>query len=437
MLSPGARREVRSLLTLDRTRSTLLEPRYRALVGSVGLAYAVGTMVIGGMLYFSAQPLRTGWFFLVYPSGPGPSWTYPAILAGGPMFQVDVPLGMGILLTLAAAGIGLGMSLAVYLGVRLVRRNAAGLRGVGTGGAAVGLAPVMFALVTMGACCSTVTAATAGVSLAAQSTGSSPSAALANAWYLGVIQVVVVYVALVVQEQLLRNFGGELTAPRPKAARTAATPTTSRLSLGRASGLALRVVLVVAGLTWALAIVSEEFTLPRAHLTGWTVVGGLLQHVVPGLLAVLVALFPQDALRVWERHGKGAFGLLTRGTLLVAGVSVLTWVPPAVAQSGAGALGNELLAFWQFPASWGAVSPPIHDPGGLMLRWGFQFILLGALAIATGISPQRVLKFVIPPSIPSVPRVAGGRLPNERAEAWMRIPSRPGPERPGSNVGRG
>jgi hypothetical protein len=381
-----------SLLTLRGTRSLLTGLGYRVLVGLIGFGYAFGAMVFGGMLYFPPTPLRTGWFLYVYPSGPGPSWTYPAILAGSPYFQVVLPMVSGILMTLTAAGVGLGMSLGVFLGLRLIRHRRSGLLGPTAVGSAAGFTPAMIALVTLGACCSTTAAATAGISLAAQSSGTSPAAALANAWYLGVFQVVVVYVALIAQEQLLRVYGfllgGSTLRPSPDA-ESATPPPLGWRAVGSA---ALRIVLVAAGLTWSLSLFTGWFaTSPeRASASAW--LGWTLQHLVPGLLAVLVALFPAGTLRLWEKLPSGRAALAIRGFLVVSGLTLLTWMPAVVAQKGAAALGNELLGFWQSPAAWGAVAPPALGVVGLSFRWAFQFVLLGAIAVAMGIAPKATLK---------------------------------------------
>ena len=393
MSSPLRSLQAWSLLTLRGTRSLLSGLRYRALVGVIGFAYALGAMVFGGMLYIPSTPLREGWFFYVYPSGPGASWTYPAILAGSPYFQVDLPLVSGILMTLTAAGVGLGMSLGILLGARLIRRRREGLVGPTLLGSAAGLTPAMIALVTLGACCSTTAAATAGISLAAQSSGTSTAAALANAWYLGVFQVAVVYVALVAQEQLLRVYGflldrSNVGSPSPDIG-TATPPPLGWRGVGSA---ALRIVLVTAGLTWSLSMFTGWFTTApgRASALVWS--GWILQHQVPGVLAVLVALFPAGALAFWGKLPRGWSALALRGVLVASGLSLLTWMPAPLSRAGVAALGNELLGFWHFPAAWGAVAPPALGVVGLSLRWAFQFALLGVVAMATGIAPKATLK---------------------------------------------
>lgn len=196
-----------SLLTLQGSRSLLLTQPYRTLVGLIGIAYVLITTLFSGMLYLPASPQHIGWFLFVFPSGPGPSWTYPAILAGGPYFQVDLPVLSTILMTLTAAGIGLGMSLAIQLGVRLLRLRSAGMFRPTAAAAVAGWTPALVALLTLGACCSTAAAATAGIGLASHSGVIGAAALGGDAEYLGAVQVGVVYIALIAQEYLVRVIG--------------------------------------------------------------------------------------------------------------------------------------------------------------------------------------------------------------------------------------
>jgi len=192
-----------------------MAPRYRFLVGAFGSGYALVAMMLSGMLYIPSRALPIPYFLYVVPRGPGASWAYPAIFAGGPYFQVDFPFLSTILMTLTAAGVGLGMSLAVFLGARLIRYRASSpLRPTATG-TVVGLSPALIALVTVGACCSTTAAATAGIGLAAHSFGLSAVVGFANLWYLGMFQVGIVYLALLGQEHLLAVYPVPSKAPAP------------------------------------------------------------------------------------------------------------------------------------------------------------------------------------------------------------------------------
>lgn len=400
MPSFGPESRAWSLLTLQRTRWLPFGLRYRVLVGLVALGYGCGAMIFGRMLYIPSHPLSTAWSFYIYPSGPGPSWAYPLILIGSPYFQFGLPFISGILVTLSAAGVGLGMSVAVFLSAQLIRRRKAGLLRPTVAGAAAGLTPAMIALLTIGACCSTTAAATAGISLAAQSSGTTPAAALANGWYLGVFQVAVIYVALLAQEQLLSVYGwlfGDVRSGSSRADTDKAG--TSPLGWRGAASGALRIALVAAGLTWSLSVLADWSATPlgRANAAVW--IGCIVQHEVPGVFAVMVALFPAGVLSIWSGPAPGRSRWILRATLVGCGLALLTWLPPSLSGAGAAALGNELLGGWGLPASWGAIAPPALGPIGLSLRWTFQFALLGLVSVATGISPGPTLRWFAPSSV--------------------------------------
>jgi len=393
MLGPAGRSDVWSLVSLRETRRALSPLRYRLLVGTSAIVYAVVAMVVGGMLFVPPHSYDLGWFFYLYPSGPGPPWSYPTIVAGTPYIILDLPLISGILMTLSSAGIGLGMALGILLGVRLLRRD--GDRGGAPAGAgtAAGLTPAMIGLVTLGACCSTTAAATAGISLVAQSGGTSPAEALANAWYLGVFQVAVVYVALLAQEQLLRiyRFAVEPSRTGGSAAQVGwnAGSTVGRGSIGRGT---LRLVLVAAGLTWSLSVMTLGFATAGSRSDLPIEVGGIVQREVPGLLAVISGLFPERlvALGARARGGPAAVGL--RSLFIATGLSLVAGIPPPWSATGFCGFANELLGFGGFPRVWGAVTPPSIGLAGLILRWSLQFLLLGLFSVIAGISPHFAAK---------------------------------------------
>ncbi len=399
-----------SILALSRTRSLLATLRYRILVGLIAIAYAVSAMLFAGMLYIPSQRLPIQSFFYVYPTGPGPAWTYPAILAGSPYFELDLPFTSAILMTLSAAGIGLGMSLGVLLVVRLIRQRRAGLLRPATVGSLAGFTPAMLGLVTLGACCSTTAAATAGIGLAAQSSGTNAATLLANTWYLGIFQVVVVYVALVAQEELVILYGREFdraTPPEPFAVGLEGG-TVAPLGWRGIGGALLRIALLVAGVTWSLAMFVGWISIPPQHASAATWFGWVFQHQVPGVLAIMIGLSPSATLARWTKLPTVVWGLALRGILVVSGVALLTWMPVTVSGAGSPALGNELLGYWGFPAAWGAVPPPAFGLYGLLLRWMFQFGLLGGTALLMGVAPDVLLKPLLPARSPDASAGAPG-----------------------------
>ena len=375
-----------SLLALRETRRALSPLRYRLLVGTAAVVYAIVAMIVGGMLYIASSPFDLGWFFYLYPRGPGPPWVYPAIIAGSPYFFLDLPLLSGIMMTLTSAGIGLGMALGIQLGVRLLRRHGDQPAGPVTLGTAAGLTPALIAVVTLGACCSTTAAATAGIGLVAQSSGTTPADALANAWYLGVFQLAVVYVALLAQEQLMRiyRFAAEPSHSTESSDQTAV----SQFGRGSIARGALRVILVAAGLSWSLSALTLGFAAPGSRLALAIEIGGILQRVVPGLLAVVAALFPERLVALWARLKWGGVSVGLRALFIITGVSLVAWIPPPWCGAGFSGLANELLGFGGFPVAWGAVTPPAIGSTGLVLRWSLQFLLLGLFAVAVGVSPD-------------------------------------------------
>ena len=279
-----------SVFLLRATRRLVAAPRFRVLAGASALTYGVVAMLVGGMLEVSASGGNTPPYFWIVPRRPGMAWYFPAILAGGPHFALVLPIVSTILMLGAAAGVGLGMSAAVAIGIRVLRPMSRSSSLLGVKASVLGLTPAFLAVVTLGACCSTTAAATAGIVAVAQASGTTPTAVLANTWYLGLFQVVVVYLALLAQEQLVAVFG--LAPDAPQDGRGPAAPSAGR-SIAVTSA---RLALVAVGVLWAFSGLTYWFSVPLADtpLTGWFNV--LAEHLVPGSLAVLVGLNPRRAL---------------------------------------------------------------------------------------------------------------------------------------------
>jgi len=263
-------------------------------------------------------------------------------------------------------------------------------------GTAAGLTPALIALVTLGACCSTAAAATAGMSLVAQSSGASPAEALANAWYLGVFQLAVVYVALLAQEQLLTIYRFALD-PFPSVEPSIRSERSEASRIGRDSVLrgTFRVILVAAGLTWSLSVLTLGFTTPWSRTALPVEIGGMLQRSIPGVLAVVAGLFPEQLVRLGSRSRWGAASVGLRGLFVVTGASLVAWIPPPWSGPGFCGLTNELLGFGGFAPAWGAVTPPAIGLAALCLRWSFQFLLLGSFAVAVGVSPRSAAPLLV------------------------------------------
>ncbi|MCI4326543.1 MAG: hypothetical protein L3K16_02765 [Thermoplasmata archaeon] len=371
-------------LLLARSRA-LLRTRIGALmVTFVAILYGFVSLLIGQMLVVGPNAYRTVQVTVWTGAGDPAWWNFPALVVTAPGAVLVLPFLATVTMVVVSLGVGLGMSVGLVLAYRLIRRQRSGAAGPASLGTVSGLTPAMIALVTLGACCSTTVAATAGIGVVAQASGTSIANVLSNTWYLNLFQVGVLWVALVAQEQLLSVYGRLLGGDVPSAG------TSPRATLdGRfVAGALLRAGLVGAGVTWALAMFAE-WTAPSAPgPTATLAYQWVIQHELLALFAVAAGLFVLGTYR-WLRdptHRSAALAL--RGALFVGGGSLLTWTPPVLASAGAYGLVNEIFGAVGLPASWGAVAPPSTGPLLLALRWGLQFGLLGAFAVAAALAPE-------------------------------------------------
>ncbi|HKV90867.1 MAG TPA: hypothetical protein VJQ43_06735, partial [Thermoplasmata archaeon] len=288
-----------------------------------------------------------------------------------------------VTMIVVSIGVGIGMSVGLVLAYRLLRQGREGAGRSATFGSVTGLTPAMIALVTLGACCSTTAAATAGIGVVAQASGTTLQNVLANSWYLNVLQVGVLWVALIAQEQLLTVYGRIFRVDEPAPSVEATVPVDARFLVGAT----LRVVLLLGGVTWSLALAAEWTSPVPPALGGGYLVATLLEHLLPGFFAIAAALFAVSTYQALR--GPGRTGVALRASLLVAGGSLALWVPAPIASAGVFGLGNELLGAVGFPGSWGAVVPPSVGPLALALRWGVQFAALGVFALLAAVSPER------------------------------------------------
>lgn len=379
-----------SLLTLAHSRSLLRPRRIAALAVLIAVVYAGIAMLVGGMLSIFYPPAHLSSFWVILLAGT-PSWDYPGLLAATPYFAVELPFLPTVFMILTSAGVGLGMSVAVVLGATFVRRRRAAGQAAAVGTAA-GLTPAMIALVTLGACCSTTAASVAGIGITAQATGTSTGALLANNWYLGLFQLVILYVALLAQEQLLTVYGALVSDRSGSSAVSIQAPAVTRRFI---AGAALRVALLAAGVTWCLAMVADWLTVSPTTASAGTWAAWLLQYQLVGWVAVVAALVPLPTYRALARGLSEAPGLVFRALLVLAGASLAIGMPPPLALSGWHGLVNELLGLAGAPAAWGAVAPSLPLGTALVLRWGFQYVLLGTFAIVLGLRPRLALRPIL------------------------------------------
>lgn len=371
MGTEGRLARVIALATLQRSRSQLSGRIPRLLAVCVTVVYGFLALQVGLMLTFGPTGQSSTSYELLWGNGASAWWNYPALLVIFPGGVLALPFFGTVVMVLVSIGVGIGMSVGILLTARLLARRRRELGGPASAGALAGLTPAMIGLVTLGACCSTTAAATAGIGALAQASGSSLDAVLLNGWYIGVFQLAVLWVALIAQEQLLVVYGvllGGTDAPAP----AAPIPT------GRAVGaLVLRLALIAAGVTWALGGLAQWGFGGAVGATASNVVGWLLVHALLGVLAVLLGLFPVPLSRWMDRPLRGIRSALAVA-LTVASLSLLAWLPRGVASTGWHGLFNEVFATLSAPASWAPFPPGSIGPLALALRWGFQFVLLGA-----------------------------------------------------------
>jgi hypothetical protein len=374
-----------SLLSLREIRRYIRASHAVMMTVTFVVLYALASMVMGGMLVLFHQGGGTTIGILWgSPLGQSP-WLYPGLIVSAPWGVLILPFFGTLSMIIVSVGVGIGMAVAVLLVIALVRNRGASGRATSVGSAA-GLTPTMLALVTLGACCSTTAAATAGVGLVASVTGSTTDNLVLNNWYLGVFQIVIVWVALVAQEMVLRVYGGILGLSTGGSRTTYVAPPLSRRFL---AGTLLRIALIVGGVTWSLTMLVEwtsvdPWSAPAALWFRW-----ILEKQFPALLAILAALFPAGTLEVLTTAATRAGRGLVRGTLLVAGVLLVAGAPPPLAGWGIEGFGNEVLGVLGLPASTGAVVPVFSPGADLAFRWGLQYLLLGGFAIAVALVPIR------------------------------------------------
>jgi hypothetical protein len=378
-----------SLATLARSRALLRESHGFLLIGTIGALYALIAMYVGQMLTFGHTPLPNSATIVTQGA---PFWDFPALIVIAPNAVLVLPFFGTLTMAIAAGGVGIGMGVAVVLTARLLRQRRAGSARPTAIGTAAGLTPVMLTLVTLGACCSTTAAATAGISLAAQSSGTSLFAVLANNWYLGVFQLAILWVALLAQEQIVAVYGILFGVTNGEGSATALAP--PPVSVRSGLGAALRVTLVASGLTWALAAVADwttvsPFNAPAAAWADW-----IGPHFLLGGLAVIAGLAPEGIDRAL-RTGPRAVVRSVRAVVGVTAVTLLLWMPPTLAAAGWDGLGNEVLGALGVSPALGAAAPPV---GGLALalEWLFQYLLIGAFALGIAIAPRTVVRPMLP-----------------------------------------
>ncbi len=368
-------RRILSLASLERTRALLRNRRARLLVIAIALAYVLLSMLIGQMLTF---PGFTGPFFATVQWTGSPWWDFPELFVFNAGVALDLLLLPTVTMVLVSAGVGIGATAALFTAVPRLRDGPQAAGREAATSSAAGASAAITGLATMGACCCTTCASAAGVAVVAAASGTNIALLLSQTWYLDLFQLVVVGLALMAQERSLRLPAEYCRVP-------------PRMDRGFVLGSALRIALLLAGITWSLAMFVEwvEVSPVTAGPALWY--HWIVEHQLLALAAVAAGMFPKEA-AAWIR---GVYvrteGWALRALLVVGGVTWAIGVPPPLSGSGLGGFVNELLGILGAPASWGAVAPDVAFGPALLFHWAFQHLLLGAFALLLAVLPRVAL----------------------------------------------
>jgi hypothetical protein len=397
-----SRFDLAAALRLEQVRSLLRRSHTLGLAVLLGVAYALGSLLFGGML--ALYPEHGPSTIEILLGGSAGSWSYPALLVVAPWGVLALPFFATFAMVVVAVGVGLGMAVAVVLVYRLIRPTVEEAARTKSIGIATGLTPAMISLVTIGSCCTTTAAATGGIGLLAQASGTSTSNLIVNNWYLGLAQMVIVWVALLGQELLLTVYGGLLGLSGGRPARPqGAMP---RVDRRWAAGATLRALLAIGGLLWSLSMFAEWTTHPPgAAGAGWWF-RWIVQHQLVAGVAVGAAFFPEPFARGF-RALRGRAGTATRAVLGAAALSLLVWLPAPLVRSGLDSLTGQVLGALALPVAWGAI--PLGPVTGvaLIVRWGLEFVVPAGFLLAAVVAPERAFAPLLATTLrPSVPGTA-------------------------------
>jgi hypothetical protein len=221
--------ELRSFLTLHRTREMLRGRLGRGVAVGIGLLYGLLALLAGSMLQFGPTGAsRTTVQVLSNPYSPA-WWNYPALLVTAPGGILVLPFFATLSMLVVSVGVGVGMGAGLLLAVRFVRSWRLARSRSGFSSSLVGLTPAMVALLTLGACCSTSAAAAGSIGAIAVASGTTYNQIILNSWILNVFQVAVLAAALLAQEKLIGIFGEWVPSLSKNPVPAADSPSDSRV----------------------------------------------------------------------------------------------------------------------------------------------------------------------------------------------------------------
>ncbi len=417
---------IRRIATLAETRRRLRSWPGPALIGGISVSFAFVSMLVGQML--TLEPVGgTGFVGVTWSGGGGRWWDFPELVAVQPWGFVVLPFLPTVVMVLVSLGVGVGGAVGALLLLDLRRSRSIGHGASSAGGAAAGVSPAITGLATLGACCCTGCAGAAGLTVMAAVSGTQLSTLLLDDWYVGIFQLVVVYVALVAQERVLRTTRNDCAVPPPLDGRFIA-------------GALLRVGLLVAGITWSLSMFVEWGEWSPLAADGATWFHWIFEHQLLAVTAVSAGLFPEEFTGSVRRFARRPFGRAGRLALGVAGITWGIGVPAVLVGAGLGGTLNEWVGVLGLPDAWGAATPDGVLGPALYFHWLFQHLLLAGFALSVALDPvaaTRLLSWTtgadrgssspIPPSKPRPIRsVVRGSVVSVAVEG-----SRPHPEQGG------
>ncbi len=360
---------------LQRTRALLRSRRARILAGAIAVLYVLVSMLVGEMLTFPgfASP-----FFVTVQWTGSPWWDFPELFLYNGGVALDLLLLPTVTMVLVSAGVGIGAAAALLtVFPRLQGRSETDGRGAAPTSAA-GASAAITGVATLGACCCTTCVSAAGVAVVAAASGTNVALLLGQTWYLDLFQLVVVGLALLAQERSLR-----LPASYCRVA--------PRVDRAFVFGSLLRIGLLVAGITWSLAMFVEWVETPPLEAGPALWYHWIVEHQLLSITAVAAGMFPKD-MAAWIREAYGrAEGRVLRGLLLIGGITWGIGVPAPLSGLGLGGLVNELAGFLAAPTAWGAVVPEAGLGPMLLFHLVFQHLLLGAFALLLAMVPGSAL----------------------------------------------
>lgn len=384
MVPAPPRVDLARALRFEEIRAFLRQSHALGLAVLLGVSYALGSLLLGGMLILAPEHVSTTVEVLL--GGSAGSWNYPALFVIAPWGVLGLPFFATVSMVVVATGVGLGMAVAVVLTYRLVRPSAEEAARTKSVGIATGLTPAMISLVTIGSCCTTTAAATGGIGLIAQASGTTTTNLVLNNWYLGVAQIAIVWAAVFGQELLLTVYRGLLGLRG--AARPSSPVIAPPLDRRWIAGATLRTLLAVGGILWSLSMLAEWTTHPPSTAgLGWWV-RWIVQHQLVAAIAVGAAFFPAETGRVLAALRRGPLRVV--GALIViAAASVLAWLPAPLTAWGLESLTDQVLGAVGVPAAWGAIALGPVTGVALVVRWALEFALPAGFALAAVFAPDR------------------------------------------------